>query len=60
MSPSGPGWGLDNEVFQVGGLLDGDKTLVVVSGGGGGVHDYRMVTQGQGGFLGQATRSKCR
>ena len=29
--PSGPGWGQGNKVFQVGGLLDGDKTLVAAS-----------------------------
>ena len=33
--PSGPGWGLGNEVFQVGGLLNGNKTLVAASKGGG-------------------------
>ena len=36
MLPSGSGWGLDNEVFQVGGLLDGGKTLVAASGRRGG------------------------
>ena len=45
--PSGFGWGLGNEVFQVRGLLDRDKTLVAASGGGGVLGD-RMVTQGQG------------
>ena len=34
MLPSGPGWGQDNKVFQVGGLLDGDRTLIAVSGKG--------------------------
>ena len=29
--PSGPGWGQGNEVFQVGGLLNRDKTLVAAS-----------------------------
>ena len=31
MLPSGPGWGQGNEVFPVGGLLDGDKMLVAAS-----------------------------
>ena len=55
--PSGPGWGQGNEVFPVGGLLDGDKMLVAASGEGFLVTERSPKVKG---VSGQATCSKCR
>ena len=46
MLPSGPGWGLGNKVFQVGGLLNEDRTLVAVSGGGSLVTEWSPKVKG--------------
>ena len=44
--PSGPDWGQGNKVFQVRGLLDGDKTLVAASGEGSLVTEWSPKVKG--------------